>query len=305
MLKRRHVLSGLLGTFGPLIAAAQARSETQRRAPAGAPHDFQLDEVELEVPGLHPAHDGLVLGQLSDIHVGVNTPDGRVIAAVQALNARRPDLVMLTGDYVTRPGDPIDRVPELLAPLTCPHVYAVLGNHDHWTDGPALAQHLARAGFGVLQNENTAVTLRGAPLTVVGIDDAVTGRADARRALRGVPVSFREAATAAGADGASRIVLAHAPPTIDQLPKDAGLVCFSGHTHGGQVYVAGMTEAVFARAKQPYLRGRYAVGTNQVYVNRGLGFGRGGPYVRVNAEPEVSIITLRRAPRSSPSRSTS
>jgi len=83
--------------------------------------------------------------------------------------------------------------------------------------------------------------------------------------------------------------------TIPEVPADAGLVCLSGHTHGGQIWLGGITEGLFARAGQPYVRGHYQVGNNAVYVSRGLGFGRGSPLVRVGADPEVTLLTLRAA----------
>ncbi len=89
-------------------------------------------------------------------------------------------------------------------------------------------------------------------------------------------------------------MLAHAPPTLDALPKGAGLACFSGHTHGGQIFVAGVTDNLFSRAGQPYLRGHYRNHGNQLYVSRGLGFGKGSTLPRLNSDPEVAIITLRR-----------
>jgi predicted MPP superfamily phosphohydrolase len=241
---------------------------------------FELTETEVHLDGLHPGHDGVRIAQLSDVHVGANTPDGRIIAAVDAINAAKPDLVVLTGDYVTRRGDPLERVPELLGRLEG-QVVAVLGNHDHWTDAHTISRDLRRVGIEVLANQNTATRVRGERLTIIGIDDGVTRRADVVRAFKGAP------------DDGTRLVLAHAPPTAEDLPSHQGLLCLSGHTHGGQLYMGRLTDAVFARAGQPYVRGRYVVGGNTLYVNRGLGFGRGGPLPRVGSEPEVALLTLR------------
>ncbi|MCC7110072.1 MAG: metallophosphoesterase [Deltaproteobacteria bacterium] len=283
MSSRRSFLAGAVGAaLTSQQARARERRDERREERVRQSWGFTLEEVELQVPGLHPAHDGLRVGQLTDIHVGANTPDGRIIAAVDALNHARPDLVVLTGDYVTRKGDPLERVPELLSRLEG-DVVAVLGNHDHWTDAPTLKRDLGRVGFCVLQNQNTLLRVRGAPLCVVGVDDGVTGRADVAAALRGAPT------------GGSRLVLAHTPPTVEKLPADAGLVCLSGHTHGGQIWLGSVTEGLFARAGQPYVRGHYRVGNNSVYVSRGLGLGRGSPLLRVGADPEVTLLTLRAA----------
>jgi uncharacterized protein len=282
MHSRRTVLAGLLGSF---VASREARAAERAAERARQSWMFEVDEVELPVRGLDPAHDGLRIGQLSDIHVGPMTPDGRIIAAVEELNAARCDLVVLTGDYVTRKGDPLDRVPELLGKLE-PRTVAVLGNHDHWTDPRTIKRDLTRCGFDVLQNQMTLLDIRGRPFSVYGIDDAVSGHADVEKTFRGAGGTRRVG---------SRLVLAHAPPTITRLPSEEGLLCLSGHTHGGQIYVGPLTENVFSRVGQPYVRGLYQVNGNAVYVSRGLGFGRGSPFVRLGSEPEVTIFTLRAA----------
>ena len=81
---------------------------------------FEVTETELRFAGLPPEHDGLRIAQLSDIHVGRTTPDGRIISAVRKLNELKPDVVILTGDYVTTRRDPLDRVPQLLRDIAAP-----------------------------------------------------------------------------------------------------------------------------------------------------------------------------------------
>jgi predicted MPP superfamily phosphohydrolase len=280
-LGRRPFLASLAGAALLSTATRAQKQEERRQERAQRAHSFELTRPELHLRGLHEAHDGLVVGHLTDIHVGPRTPDERILAAVDALNAARPDIVFLTGDYVTRKGDPLERVPELLSRLTVPAV-AVLGNHDHWTDGRTITRDLERIGIPVLQNAHTVVQLRGHALPIVGIDDAVSGNDDVVRAFKGTDPDE------------ARLVLAHAPPTLDVLPKDKGLACFSGHTHGGQIFVEGLTDVLFARAGQHYLRGHYTNEGNQLYVSRGLGFGHGSNLPRVNADPEVAVVTLRR-----------
>lgn len=243
---------------------------------------FSLTENRLHIRGLHPSHEGLRVAQLSDIHVGQATPAARIRRAVESVNAAAPDLVFLTGDYVTHSPKPLPRVLELLSGLKGP-VFVVLGNHDHWVDAPFLRNGFERLGYTVLQNEHRVVNVRGAPACVLGIDDGATRRDDVAATFRGAPTS------------GTRLVLAHTPPTVEKLPAQAGLVQFSGHTHGGQFIVPGLTEAIFRRAGQPYISGHYTVNGNQLYVNRGLGFGFGGPYLRRGSEPEVAFFTLHAA----------
>ncbi|MFP2933563.1 metallophosphoesterase [Pyxidicoccus sp. 3LG] len=241
---------------------------------------FSLSENVLFLRHMHAEHDGLRVAQLSDVHVGQATSAIRIRRAVEAVNAESPDLVFLTGDYVTHSPKPLPRVRELLAGLKG-RVFVVLGNHDHWVNGPYIREGFEQLGYTVLQNEHRVVHVKGAPVTVLGIDDGRTGRDDVETTFRGAPES------------GTRLVLTHAPPTVDKLPAHAGLVQFSGHTHGGQFVVRGLTEAIFRRAGQPYISGHYHVNGNQLYVNRGLGFGFGGPYLRRGSEPEVAFFTLR------------
>ena len=243
---------------------------------------FETVRIDIFVRGLDPAHDGLRIAQLSDIHVGRRTPDGRIFAAVRALNAAGPDLAILTGDFVTSRRDPIERVPVVLGGIAAP-TFAVMGNHDHHAGTARVRRALEGAGYTVLQNEHALVRLKGAPLAVLGLDDSTTRNDDVGRTFKGAPA------------GGSRIVLAHTPTSADTLPPWQDLVCFSGHTHGGQVMVPRLTESLFRRAGQPYVRGLYPVRGNQLYVNRGLGFGRGSPIVRIGSEPELTLAKLRRA----------
>lgn len=243
---------------------------------------FDLTHTVLPLRNLPREHDGILVAQLSDLHVGTGTPARRIRAAIRAVNGARPDLVFLTGDFVTHSRYPLPLIAEVLAGIEAP-TYAVLGNHDHFVGAREVRTALVRLGYAVLPNECTAVTVRGRPLTVIGVDDAVTRHDDVSRSFRG-----------AAHDG-TRLVLAHAPTTARDLPCDAGLVCFSGHTHGGQLHVKRLTASVSAALGQPYLRGLYSVRSNWLYVNRGLAFGRGSLVPRIDSEPEVAMFELRAA----------
>lgn len=269
---------GVLKAFSAAMVVPSAARAERRMA---RNEFFVVEQVELTVKGLDPAHDGLRIAQLSDIHVGQGTPDGRVIAAVRALKEEKPDLAVMTGDYVTTHRDPIHRVPELLAGIGVP-TFAVMGNHDHWTNAPALRKGLEGVDYTVLQNQNTTFRINGADFTVIGIDDRTTRMHDAHQALK-------------GAKKGSRLVLAHTPTSVKDLPENEGLLQLSGHTHGGQMHIPKLTAAVFRSSGQPYIRGLYEVNGNQVYVNRGLGFGKGTRLPRIASDPELTVVTLRRA----------
>lgn len=275
-MNRRNLLKAAASSalFAPFMANAEARYQPGHEA-------YEVTETDIVLAGIPQEHDGLRVAQISDIHVGRNTPDGRIISAVNRINEMKPDLVFLTGDYVTRKGDPLERVSIVLKGLNAP-TFVVMGNHDHYTDAKFLGDDFGKIGYTVLANQHSVVRVRGKAVTILGIDDAVTKHDN-------VTETFKNAAV----DG-TRLVLAHSPPTVDKLPGNANLACFSGHTHGGHFVIPGVTESIFRKAGQPYVRGLHKVNGNQVYVNRGLGFGRGGPMTRMGSEPEVSVFTLRR-----------
>jgi predicted MPP superfamily phosphohydrolase len=142
---------------------------------------------------------------------------------------------------------------------------------------------LSELGYEVLENEWTTLTLRGAPLPIVGVGDHLTRHEDVARATLGLP------------PGRTPIVLAHGPRTADRLRAlERPAVCFSGHTHGGQVVLPILTPTwMHALAHEPYVRGRFDLGQVQLYVNRGVG--NSAIRVRVNCPPEVTLATLRAA----------
>jgi hypothetical protein len=250
-------------------AALPARAESVDVTPE--PH-------EIVVPDLDPAHDGLRVAQLSDIHVGPLTPEGRIRAAVEMANAFRPDLVVMTGDYLVRDPAGVTLLREQLGGLAAPTL-ATLGNHDHWADPRGATAALEHLGYGVLENENTTLTLRGAPFTVIGIDDLWTRSADPPKAMKG-------AATG------SRLYLAHVPRTAELLAIwGKPMLVLSGHTHGGQVNVPLLTPAIRWIVREHYSQGLYEVEKVKLYVNRGVG--NVGVGLRLNAAPEVSLLTLR------------
>lgn len=267
---REAALVGAAGALGTFPTAAEAR-----HAPPTA------ERVTFDVPGLDPAHHGLRVAQLSDLHVGPRTPDDVVRAAIDEANAFQPDLVVLTGDYLSHSKRELEAMRRLLGGLAAPTI-AVLGNHDVWVDPNGAAAALRAHGYEVLENAWTSLRLRGAPFHVVGVGDHLTRRDDVRRAVRGLA-------------GPTPLVLAHGPRTargLERLGRPS--LCLSGHTHGGQINIPIFTPLLLATVvREPYLRGRYGLdGGVQLYVNRGIGMS--GIRVRVNSPPEVTLATLHR-----------
>jgi len=244
----------------------------------------RVSEHDIAVRGLDPRHDGVRIAQLSDIHVGNLTPAAHVRAAIDAANAAAPDLIVLTGDYVCWKRSEAELAGVQLAGLRAPRVLAVLGNHDYFTWGAGVVAALARNGYEVLRNETTISVVRGAPLAVVGVDDPVTRHDDLDAAFRGAP------------PGVTRVALCHAPDRGPDVAARGASLVLSGHTHGGQIYVRGVTERIMKRFGMSYRRGRYALGDEStLYVTPGVGFSGVARRVGEGTAAEVAVLTLRAA----------
>jgi predicted MPP superfamily phosphohydrolase len=272
---RREFLAGTLaaGAASALPGLAAAAREV---APA------EPEAPTFLVPGLDPAHEGLRVAQLSDLHVGPKTPPAIVRAALEEVNRFEPDLVALTGDFLSYRRREVDTMRQLLGGLSAP-TFAVLGNHDHWVDARGAREALLGLGYEVIDNAWTSIRLRGAPLAVVGVGDITTGNADVALATRGLPAR------------GTPLVLAHGPRTADPLAAlGRPALCLSGHTHGGQIAIPILTP-LFVRGlmRERYVRGAYQVGPVSLYVNRGIGMS--GLRMRVNCPAEVTLATLRAA----------
>jgi predicted MPP superfamily phosphohydrolase len=210
----------------------------------------------------------LRIAHLTDQHVGRITPFAVQKAAVEMTNAEKPDLVVLTGDFVCHSQLYLDQLTELMKMFDAP-VIGVLGNHDHWAGAEEVRLALQRGGVEVLSNRNTTITLRGDRLQIVGLDDAYTGHARRDEAVKGL----RKALPTLG--------LSHIAEEADGLWRAGVPLVLSGHTHGGQVTVARLHElAVGKIAGHKYIHGLYgsrAARSNAqdlhgaVYVGAGIG----------------------------------
>jgi predicted MPP superfamily phosphohydrolase len=260
------------------ILTALPRLQPSHRL-AQLPH---LVEHDVTVDGLDPRHDGLRIAHLTDVHCGRITPAAHVRAAVALANRARADVVAMTGDYLNWRRDEIGLVRHQLAGLNAGRVVCVLGNHDHYASGDEVAGALAANGYDVLRNRHLTIDVAGAPLHLIGIDDPVTRKDDIEAAFAGVPA------------GGTRVALSHCPEAAPELSARGAHLVLSGHTHGGQINVRGITDRIFRSAGRRYFNaGLYAVDRSWLYVSAGVGFSG----VRVRAgrgtRAEVALITLR------------
>jgi uncharacterized protein len=246
------------------------------------PRSDRVREIDLALPGWPAALDGLRVALLSDLHAGApHVREPRIERLVTAVGARRPDLVLLLGDYVdptvalgTRvaPGAVAARLGALRAPLG---VVAVLGNHDWGDDGPGMRAALRGVGVTVLENDAVPA---GDRLWIAGVEEMRFGRPDVGRALREVP------------DGAAVILLSHDPDVFPTVPARVALTV-SGHLHGGQVGVPVVRRRfVPSRFGERYVRGHVVEGGRHLFVTTGIG--TTGLPVRLLAPPEAVVLAL-------------
>lgn len=195
------------------------------------------------------------VAHLTDQHVGRVTPMKIQELAVEMTNAAEPDVVVLTGDFVCHSQVYLEDLKSLLEKFAAP-VFAVLGNHDHWSGAPGVRRALARAGVECLDNANTCITLKGHQrLQVVGVDDAYTGHADVHRATRGLKPDL------------PTLGLSHIAELADPLWQFGVPLVLSGHTHAGQITVARLHELSIGKlAGHRYVHGLYGCRDNRSAV---------------------------------------
>jgi hypothetical protein len=253
------------------------------------PASLRNEDHALDIPGWPTGCEGLRVAVLTDLHVGSPFNGLDKLDAIIALTERaRPDLILLAGDYVIRgvpggtfvaPEDIAARLGGLSAPLG---VFAVLGNHDWWFDGPRVRAALEQAGIPVLDDASQHIAAGSCALWLVGISDLWEGRHDIVRALAGVPA------------GAPVLAFTHNPDIFPYIPERVKLT-IAGHTHGGQVFLPLVGRPVVpSRYGQRYAIGHVVENGRHLFVSSGLGTSI--LPVRFRVPPEVSVLIIHASP---------
>jgi predicted MPP superfamily phosphohydrolase len=249
-------------------------------------HDYTVEEIVIRVPGMSPKLDGYTIAQISDLHAGLIVDEAELDRGFAFLKAFKPDLVVATGDLVDHEAGYAPMLARKLAELGARDgTVAILGNHDYYAGADRVQQAMERAGVRMLINDARHLRAGEGPgIALLGVDDFAGARMlgrgpDLDAAIRKLPPEARDA---------PRILLAHQPPFFDDVHGRATLQ-LSGHTHGGQINIAGVQSAKLVGMK--YVAGRYpGSGNSTLWVNRG--FGVAGPPSRVGSPPEITKIVL-------------
>lgn len=256
-----------------------------------ARHEIDIVQTTIRIANLPSEFHGFRIVQISDIHLDEFTEPFFLEHVVHRINDLAPDLVLVTGDFVTRGSLTfIDsrhaayRCAEILSTLKTPQVYTILGNHDVGVSAPLVIGALRSQKIPVLVNEHLAIERGGSRFWLCGTDDAGTSHPDLDLTIPEKPDS-------------PVILMVHEPDYADTVVKHprGGVVdlMLSGHSHGGQVRIPFYGPLILPPMGQKYVMGHFQFGAMQLYVNRGLG-AVGLPF-RFACPPELTVLTLQSA----------
>jgi len=249
------------------------------RAAFSEPYQLAVERHAVALRRLPRELDGLRVVHLSDIHHSPFTGREQVERAVEVANSLQPDIIALTGDYISHEREYIEPCAEMLGRLRARRgVYAVMGNHDNWVDAPLITDLFRAEGIRVLLNEGLRFEDRGASFWLAGVDDTMVGLEDLPLALAG------------SRDDELKLLLAHNPVILRRAARAGVDLVLSGHTHGGQVTWRSERSAS-GRVRRRILRRLGRRGHTQIYVTRGVG--TVVLPVRYGCPPEVSLLQLR------------
>jgi uncharacterized protein len=252
----------------------------------GEPTGFKVETVQIKLKRLSPIFSGFRIAQISDIHMGGWMNYARFQHVADLVMAQKPDVLLITGDFLkghhftdaSKQG--IKDLTRVLRPLAASiPSFAVLGNHDYWTDPKAIREMLSLCKITDLTNTVFTVKREGGNLHLCGVDDIRHG--DVR--LNDVLTQLEENSAA--------VLLVHEPDFADTSSATGKFdLQISGHTHGGQIVIPFYGPPVLPLSGRKYPGGLYKVGNMFQYTNRGVGTDRLA--IRINCPPEITIFVL-------------
>ncbi|QSJ18534.1 metallophosphoesterase [Nostoc sp. UHCC 0702] len=245
------------------------------------PNWIEVKSLQLTLPHLAPEFNGYRIVQISDIHRDKWMTPQRLGRIVNLVNRQKPDLVAITGDFITR------NLPNLIPSVGVPlaqftpkdKTVAVLGNHDHANNTEAIIQVLTQSSVYPLNNQVYTLQRGSAMLHIAGVDDVGVGKDRLDLVMQQLP------------DEGEAILLAHEPDfaNTSAATERFGLQ-LSGHSHGGQIRLPFFKPLILPPLGKKYYGGKYQIGNMLLYTNRGLGMT--GLHLRFFARPEITVFTL-------------
>lgn len=276
--KLRERINAYVNAENPLRQIADDWAKMARLA-IGEANSLTLESVIIKLRRLPKKLDGYRVIHLSDIHHSPFTGAEHIERVVRVANRLRPDLMVLTGDYVSHHREYIAPVARLLGKLSARHgVHACLGNHDHWTDAELVVREFSDAGINMLVNEGFRLNAGGAAFWLAGVDDHMVGKTDVGAALTG---SYPDEL---------KVLLAHNPIIFREAARYGVDLTLSGHTHGGQIRVRETGKKLLPGRRKAGLHKKH---DSQLYITRGIG--TVVVPVRYHCPPEISLLEFKAA----------
>ena len=264
----------------PLRAFAASFSKIARAALIETQNPI-IEEQIVYLNRLPAEFDGFRIVQLSDVHHSPFVEAAQIRDAVEIANALRPDVTILTGDYVSHGTSYIAPVADILGELRAPRgVFAVLGNHDYRTDAGLITDLFRAENIKVLINQGLHLVKNNASIWICGVDDTLYGAPDLNSALSG------------SRDSEVKLLLSHNPAILRRAADAKADLVFAGHTHGGQVRLRPTNEGLIM-PKNRRASGLSKRGETQIYISRGIG--TVVLPVRYQCPPEISLLELRKS----------
>lgn len=250
----------------------------------------KVERVNITLPTLPAAFDGLTIAQLSDVHIGPlfnHDFAQKIVAQTMELKA---DIIALTGDFVDGSIDQLRKHVEPFAELKAQHgVFFITGNHEFYSGADEWLAHFETLGIHSFRNDHKILEKKSTEgvtekLMVAGVYDLQGERFSEKHRTDPHKAAYTVEQMSC------KILLAHNPRSIEEATKAGFHLQLSGHTHAGQFYPF----TWIARLAHQYFEGLYRVNeTTQIYVNRGTGFW--GPPNRLGKTGEITHITLKRS----------
>jgi uncharacterized protein len=235
--------------------------------------------------------EGFTIAHLSDFHYDPYFSVHPLRASIGMINDLHPDLIVLTGDFVSEPflrrnreqaASAAEPCAQLLRQIRAPYGrWAVLGNHDVLTLPDRITNALRGQDIQVLMNQSVPIEGNGARFWLGGVDDELEGKPNLDSALHNIP------------SDECVILLAHEPDYADHVAHYPVDLQLSGHTHGGQVRLPFVGPLYLPPLGRKYIWGLYKIRELTLYTNQGLG--TVNVPVRMNCPPEITLLTLRRS----------
>jgi uncharacterized protein len=253
--------------------------------------EIETSQYRVALARLPRGFEGFRIAQLSDIHIGPFMSAAEIRRCVEITNRLKPDLILLTGDYVIWDPSTQHAVVDALSGLRAPHgVFGSLGNHEMWARvEDSITQIFMAQGTRILRKENVTLRSGGDELNLIGVDFQTHRPMGSHH--EGIVHEYLDDIESLVRHDTANILMSHNPNTFDRAAALGIDLSLAGHTHGGQVAFEFISPEISpSRLVTPYVAGWFSKPGGKLYVNRGIG--TIGVPMRMGAPPEITVYEL-------------